>query len=378
MIRKLEVKGLNNRVDGTWEFNEDLNIITGRNGSGKTTLLKLIWYLISGNVVQVLSEIVFESVSIETDSFSVSLAKVAPDAGKFKCTFTNQEPVDVDFSLPVQAADLLESSSVERLFSRARNRSLFFPSFRRIEGGFNYLSKSSAESTAWLRLENPTWRSAVEGMEILQKATSQFSADLSVNGKHQFIAAISTDDIVELLNRKYTTVSTQTNVLYEQLSKNIAQTISETQEPDNERKNTSPVLENIQKQLEQVTKQRESLMKPFSVLSERTLDTLRYKGIRITEEITLGEEDGAINSDKLSSGEKQLLSFWCYNAFSENTAIFIDEPELSLHVDWQRLLLPTLLEQETGNQFFVATHSPFIYTQYPEKEILLDKDRGGE
>ena len=89
MIRKLEVKGLNNRVSDVWEFKEDLNVITGRNGSGKTTLLKLIWYLISGNVVQVLSEIVFESVSIETDSFSVSLAKVAPDAGKFKCTFTN-------------------------------------------------------------------------------------------------------------------------------------------------------------------------------------------------------------------------------------------------------------------------------------------------
>ena len=50
MIRKIEVKGLNNRVDGAWEFNEDLNVITGRNGSGKTTLLKLIWYLISGNI----------------------------------------------------------------------------------------------------------------------------------------------------------------------------------------------------------------------------------------------------------------------------------------------------------------------------------------
>ena len=55
MIRKLEVKGLNNRVDGTWEFNEDLNVITGRNGSGKTTLLKLIWYLISGNIEQIIS-----------------------------------------------------------------------------------------------------------------------------------------------------------------------------------------------------------------------------------------------------------------------------------------------------------------------------------
>ena len=71
-----------------------------------------------------------------------------------------------------------------------------------------------------------------------------------------------------------------------------------------------------------------------------------------------------------------MLSFLCYNAFSENTPIFIDEPELSLHVDWQRLLLPTLLEQGAGNQFFIATHSPFVYSKYPDKEILLGDDRG--
>ena len=120
------------------------------------------------------------------------------------------------------------------------------------------------------------------------------------------------------------------------------------------------------------------MLRPFSVLSERIGDILEYKGIRLNEEITLGDENGAIEADKLSAGEKQMLSFLCYNAFSENAAIFIDEPELSLHVDWQRLLLPTLLEQETGNQFFVATHSPFIYAKYPDKEILLGDDRGGD
>ena len=385
MIRKIEVKGLNNRLDGAWEFKEDLNVVTGRNGSGKTTLLKLIWYLISGNIGQVISEIAFQSVLIETNSFSLSLVRVERDEGKFKCTFTDQETIEVDFNMPLRDDDFRQFSKFEPLFDRTRNRSLFFPSFRRIEGGFSLLSKHTTENisawlddTAWLRSNNLIWRSADESTERLQEAISELLEDLSVNGKHQFITAISAYDIVELLNRKYTTVSTQVNALYEQLSKEIAQTISETKDPDNEPKDASPVLEDIQKQLEQVTTQRESLMKPFSVLSERIRDTLRYKGIRITEEIILGEEDGAIESDKLSAGEKQLLSFWCYNVFSENTAIFIDEPELSLHVDWQRLLLPTLLEQETGNQFFVATHSPFIYSKYPEREILLAEDRGGD
>ena len=69
MIKRLVVEGLNNRLDAAMDFNEDLNIITGRNGSGKTTLLKLIWYLISGNLTDVLSEIPFRSVSIHTDIF---------------------------------------------------------------------------------------------------------------------------------------------------------------------------------------------------------------------------------------------------------------------------------------------------------------------
>ena len=141
MIRKLEVKGLNNRVDGTWEFNEDLNIITGRNGSGKTTLLKLIWYLISGNIGQAISEILFRSVSIETDSSSLSLVKDEPNAGEFKCTFTDQETMDVGFKIPLRDDDFRQFSKFEPLFDHTRNRSLFFPSFRRIEGGFSLLSK---------------------------------------------------------------------------------------------------------------------------------------------------------------------------------------------------------------------------------------------
>ncbi len=73
MIQKLEVKGLNNRLDAEFDFNQDLNIFTGPNGSGKTTLLKLIWYLISGHLKQILYEIPFSYLSIETDQFSLTM-----------------------------------------------------------------------------------------------------------------------------------------------------------------------------------------------------------------------------------------------------------------------------------------------------------------
>ena len=73
MIRSLEVKGLNNRLSDKFKFHEDLNIFTGPNGSCKTTLLKLIWYFISGNLQQIVLEIPFHTVSIQTDLLINSL-----------------------------------------------------------------------------------------------------------------------------------------------------------------------------------------------------------------------------------------------------------------------------------------------------------------
>lgn len=376
MIRKLEVKGLNTRVDGAWEFNEDLNIITGRNGSGKTTLLKLIWYLISGNLEQIISDIPFQSVSIETDAFSLFFIQFEPGKAKLECKFAdtvkaNKIKMNADFPLRIEENNHIDA--IKQQTARERS-SLFFPSFRRIEGGFarnsgfTYTGDSTRNHRPKLRLAP-----ADQAADMLQEAISELSTEVSVYN-HKFIASISTDDIVELLTEKYADVSSNTNELHVKLSEEITQKISGRQPSEDEK----PLLESIQKRVEQVTKERDFLLKPFSVLEERIGNILQYKGIRVTEKISFGQAKEAIESDKLSAGEKQMLSFLYYNTFSENAAIFIDEPELSLHVDWQRLLLPALLEQATGNQFFIATHSPFIYAKYPDKEILLGEDRGGD
>ena len=115
--------------------------------------------------------------------------------------------------------------------------------------------------------------------------------------------------------------------------------------------------------LKKVEKETEQLKKPISTLSDLTLKILRYNAIQVTEKLVIGGKNNdfdfgedkdeiaiteirnVISADKLSSGEKQMLGFLCYNAFYDNTPIFIDEPELSLHVDWQRRLFSTLLEQ---------------------------------
>jgi AAA15 family ATPase/GTPase len=392
MIQSLEVKGLNNRDDGNFNlhFHEDLNIFTGANGSGKTTLLKLIWYLISGHLEQIFPEIPFHHLLIETDSFSLTLSRSKSDKVEFSWEFPEekkqQQTMTIDSETgTIDRKDVDKISELEKRIARTMKSSLFFPTFRRIEGGFSEIPRNTDDSAV---------RFLGSAAEMLQVSMSQFSSDVSVNG-HKFIASISTEDIGELLTQKYADIYEEISALQSQLLDDISRKIQDASDSGNvpETPQDAPaVLDDIK----QVNEKRDLLRKPFSVLSELTQNILQYRAIHVTGRLALGEETDsvtlgekanggtleeakeAISSDKLSAGEKQMLSFLCYNAFSDNMPIFIDEPELSLHVDWQRLLLPTLLEQATNNQFFIATHSPFIFSGYQHKEILIGDDRRGK
>ena len=136
------------------------------------------------------------------------------------------------------------------------------------------------------------------------------------------------------------------------------------------------VLDNIRSMIESMDRDRKEIMAPFEAVRLLGGKLFQHSGIQLGNRISFGDAANAISSDTLSAGEKQMLSFICYNAFTDKSIIFIDEPELSLHVDWQRQLFPTLESQGTSNQFIIATHSPFIYSKYPDKEIVLSSDRG--
>ena len=309
MIKSLSVKGLNHRVDADLEFNKDLNIITGKNGSGKTTLLKLLWYLISGNLERIFPEIPFKSVSLEADSFFLSITKEDADEISLVSKFPGEEEKKV--TRAVERLDRILDRLNKRI-ARATGASLFFPTFRRIEGGFSASGPVSIFGSFLIAdLERfpsrrPRRRIAERATESLQEAMAELSTGLSVYD-HKFVASISTHDIVELLTEKYAAISRRTNALYIDLSKEITQKISATKEEGAIR-----LLAGVQERVKQVAEERDGLLRPFSVLNERVPEIFNYEGIRVTPGIVLGEEEEAIDSDKLSAGEKQMLSFLCY------------------------------------------------------------------
>lgn len=70
-----------------------------------------------------------------------------------------------------------------------------------------------------------------------------------------------------------------------------------------------------------------------------------------------------IKFQDLSSGEKQIVSLFVHLYLDENKSafVFIDEPELSLSVDWQKSFLPDIVSSPKFCGLLATTHSPFIF-----------------
>lgn len=66
--------------------------------------------------------------------------------------------------------------------------------------------------------------------------------------------------------------------------------------------------------------------------------------------------------DALSSGEKQMISLLAkLYLYPKQKIVLIDEPELSLSIDWQRQILEDIVTAPTCRQLVAITHSPFVF-----------------
>jgi predicted ATP-dependent endonuclease of OLD family len=88
--------------------------------------------------------------------------------------------------------------------------------------------------------------------------------------------------------------------------------------------------------------------------------TFDKRNLRVT--VTSRRAKRKIPLDALSSGEKQMISLFAQlYLYPKKKLVLIDEPELSLSLDWQRKILPDILSSLTCEQVIAITHSPFIF-----------------
>ncbi len=87
--------------------------------------------------------------------------------------------------------------------------------------------------------------------------------------------------------------------------------------------------------------------------------------------VSLKTNDGnPLELRSLSAGEKHLLRILFEAVSASESTLIIDEPEISLHIEWQRTLLSSIMEINPALQLIVATHSPEIMAEIDDAHIF--------
>jgi len=182
VIKSFKAVKLNRRINCDLQFHEDINIVTGKNGSGKTTLLKLLWYAISGNLERILPEISFDSFELVTDSLTVgmtmetrqkrNMVRLKYQVGDLEKEIARPAERDPEYWQELQEAN--------RAIWRASGISIFFPTFRRIEGGFSISTYPDPDIVQFMRTSRRGVRQPREAFfhgehAVLQQAINDLS-----------------------------------------------------------------------------------------------------------------------------------------------------------------------------------------------------------
>ena len=86
------------------------------------------------------------------------------------------------------------------------------------------------------------------------------------------------------------------------------------------------------------------------------------KIVRTENEIRFSQMGETLMPYQLSSGEKQILAILLTVLVEDNQpyVLFMDEPEVSLHIEWQKRLIDLCLELNPNVQIILTTHSPAV------------------
>lgn len=102
--------------------------------------------------------------------------------------------------------------------------------------------------------------------------------------------------------------------------------------------------------------------KKFQDLIDDLFSDTGKKIIRTENEIKFTQIGETLHPYQLSSGEKQMLVILLTVLIEDNLpyVLFMDEPEVSLHIEWQKRLIDLILDLNPNVQIILTTHSPAV------------------
>ena len=102
--------------------------------------------------------------------------------------------------------------------------------------------------------------------------------------------------------------------------------------------------------------------KRFQDIVDELFTETGKKIIRTENELRFTQIGEVLLPYQLSSGEKQMLIILLTVLVEDNQpyVLFMDEPEVSLHIEWQKRLIDLIVELNPNVQILLTTHSPAV------------------
>jgi predicted ATP-dependent endonuclease of OLD family len=389
-ITEISIEGLLGRTEPIkLSLNRGVNIFFGENGCGKTTLLKVLDAALSrdGSAMERLPV-----TKATVDIFSIEANKVyrhtwersAPGASAHMAQ-RQMELIDRDYLETSEGRFLVHRGQPEtewRLSPARRPRApfsrwahTFLPTTRlyfgetapgrpmsaRAQLSEKELDQAFSDSVnrAWLQSYSRTLNDVRSIQESGLRAVLRHVLSPARPTK-----AGTTRDVAEVYARVANFLARQPQS--EQITLGSQNTFSGRYETDS---NLRTIVDN----LDEVERSIEQSMVPIN----RFLETMtrlfsRGKKLGLTDnELQIFLADGRVLPiAQLSSGEKHLIKILLASMTSGPNAILIDEPELSLHLDWQRLFVQTILSLNPTCQLILASHSPEVMSEVKDECIF--------
>lgn len=416
-VRSFSIKKLFGERDVDISFDSNMRVLVAENGYGKTTILNALYYIATGNTPK-LRKIEFESIELvfndgekyeikasdlefangfkESAFFEHIQSMVPPkvlhdmidnyftqSAAKFKNS--------TEFKITAKATGYPESvfyNYLERFIgkdgaplhvkskkkflkirSKFSENILYLPTYRRVEVDLDLRDSEEEvvphdsinfgmrdvdilikQITQEILTSSVEWFSKVNG-QMLSQLAEGFTLDESLK------ESIKNPEAVKIvLDRIGNNIDPATKTKITELVK--SQEIFIDHDP------LIYFISNLIKVYEQ-QKENDRSIQAFTEVCNRYLGDkmIKYNESSVSIEIIRRKNNRPVAMEALSSGEKQIISLFAklYLQKHKSFAIFFDEPELSLSMEWQKTLLPDIVNSGKCSFLFTTTHSPFIF-----------------
>lgn len=426
-IKRVEVSGFQSQRDISVAFSENVNFLIGRNGTGKTTFIRLL-HAAAMLDLEELSRLKFSSITI---TFFDDREHVSP-ALRIRRQRPGAPPVDIDFRADgrssyakyIPADDDIEYPGLAIQRYTAMLNQTFDDALP-----LTVLRKKISENLlcSWLPIlrsapkrrrgefyydeEEPLNRKIRDLMtavtSYLSTLDSRVSNENSQFQKDAFTSYLS-NRLFDISSFSRLNIKDETSTLFEMfrelghysddINKRIRRFFDNAEKTKNELVHGADTLSveqasnvisvnalhKIVTSFQKYNMNKESILFPKtqfikilnSLLFNKTARFDESNTLKIsTTEIPYDEDDTDLTLYSLSSGERQLLVILT-EALLQQKRKFVylaDEPELSLHVDWQSNLVRTIIEMNENAQIIFATHSPDIVSKYQDYVIDFEK-----